>query len=263
MKKLIAVAIFALTFAALVCGLNYPVPAQAQQMFLPLNYPTGLVGWWQLDGHGTATDVPPTSSTTVPDVTDNGYGGTFSGTCGGSSPYCYSATNKVGPYSGSFDGSTNYVVTGLTSGLAPTSAGTITFWMYPTAFTNYSNPVSNGNVNSDKNGVNFYFTSAGAFSFEVCNASSESRANAGIISANNWYFAAGTWDGSHVVLYVNGATYSSTQSNTVTPAYPLTIGDDGAQSLAGNHFKGDIADVRVYSRALSAGEIAQMYLAHN
>jgi hypothetical protein len=267
MKKLIAVAIFALTFAALVCGLNHPVPVQAQ-MFRSLNYPTGLAGWWKLCGDTSATSgCNASSSTTVFDSSGYGYTGTFSGTCSGSSPYCYSTTNKMGPYSGSFDGSTNYIVTGLTSALAPVSAGTITFWMYPTAFANYSSPVSNGNVNTDRSGVNFYFHSTGSFTYEVCSASGYSRGTwASNLSANAWYFVAGTWNGSSVVLYVNGGTSSgstATQNYTVAPGYSLTIGDDGARSLSGNHFKGYITDVRVYNRALSAGEIAQMYLAHN
>lgn len=67
-------------------------------------------------------------------------------------------------------------------------------------------------------------------------------------------------DGS-AIRYVDGtpngsATSISAVSGSVTNAINLTIGQDGGD---GRVFNGAIDDVRIYSRALSAGEIAKLY----
>ena len=70
----------------------------------------------------------------------------------------------------------------------------------------------------------------------------------------SWTHVALTYDGSLLVLYVNGVQVASTAVSGLIQASssPLWIG--GNQPY-GEYFKGLIDDVRVYNRALSQAEI--------
>jgi hypothetical protein len=77
------------------------------------------------------------------------------------------------------------------------------------------------------------------------------RAGAGV-----WHHVAGVYDGSTQFLYVDGmlvgqCAASSYQSNDA----PIEIG----RAYDRNYFKGSIDDVRIYDRALSAGEVLKIF----
>jgi len=71
---------------------------------------------------------------------------------------------------------------------------------------------------------------------------------------NTWTHLAGTYDGATLRLYVNGVQLSSrAQTGPIqTSTDALTIGGD---ALYGQYFAGQIDEVRVYNRALSASEL--------
>jgi PKD repeat protein len=78
---------------------------------------------------------------------------------------------------------------------------------------------------------------------------------AAALALSTWTHLAVTYDGSNARLYVNGGQVGSVAASGAlrTTGYPLTIG--------GNHvwdewFAGQIDDLRIYNRALSAGEIS-------
>ncbi|MCK4342416.1 MAG: LamG domain-containing protein [Phycisphaerae bacterium] len=76
---------------------------------------------------------------------------------------------------------------------------------------------------------------------------------AGLIG--RWTHLAGTWDGSTMWLYVNGAEVAS-------KTYTGNLGDTAGRSLkisCGYPFNGIIDEVRIYDRALSEDEIRQLY----
>lgn len=81
--------------------------------------------------------------------------------------------------------------------------------------------------------------------------------NSGVVpQANVWYHVAGTFDGSTARIYVNGTQRNSASipSGTIaTNDYPLYIGENAQQT--GRHWHGDIDEVRIYPRALSAAEV--------
>jgi hypothetical protein len=74
------------------------------------------------------------------------------------------------------------------------------------------------------------------------------------LSLNTWTHLAGTYDGAMLRLYVNGVQVASQLQVGILlgSANPLQIGGD---SIFGQTFQGQIDEVRVYSRALSAAEI--------
>jgi len=78
------------------------------------------------------------------------------------------------------------------------------------------------------------------------------------LEPGQWYHVAATYDGSAVTSYLNGVEAESTPlSGLFVSSAPLLIGDDGW----GNHFAGEIDEIRIQKRALSVDEIAASYQA--
>ncbi len=86
----------------------------------------------------------------------------------------------------------------------------------------------------------------------------------GVNPLNQWVHVAGVYNGSQITLYVNGvAVVSQAMSgNLRTDTRPLLIGAGGNfadPNLTGEYMVGQVDDVRLYKRALSAAEIAPLY----
>ncbi len=88
------------------------------------------------------------------------------------------------------------------------------------------------------------------------------------VSAGNWYTVAMTYDGLNVRLYVNGQESAASPDpqigNWGYETYGWLVGSGGAyvpgswEDLS-SYFDGNIDEVRIYSRALSASEITDLY----
>jgi hypothetical protein len=93
-------------------------------------------------------------------------------------------------------------------------------------------------------GANYYATSSAAY------------------NDGKWHYAVATYDGSSTVrLYIDGSSVASASTSGASPdktgTQPLRV---GANSLSLNgFFVGDIDEVRVWNRALSASEISSQY----
>ena len=79
-----------------------------------------------------------------------------------------------------------------------------------------------------------------------------------IPAANTWYHLAATYDGSELRVYVNGVSVASLPAGApqADNGLKLTI---GRFSDGGSPFNGLLDDVRLYSRALSAGEVLDIF----
>jgi hypothetical protein len=229
--------------------------APQQTSFWSQNYPTGLVGWWKL-GEGTGS--------TAYDSSGNGNNGTWAGTAAGTSGY-YSA-GYLGPYAGSFDGSTNYVLlpssTSLTSGFP--QGITMSAWVYPTTTSGYQAVLTaQSSTNLRQYGFDLYGTS-NLYLVMGANSSPGSISLSSAWAVNAWNMITVTADGVHCKAYVNGnLAYSASYTSVPVSggSWTIAIGENG--SGYNLNFKGKINDVRIYNRALSAGEIAGMYKVHN
>jgi hypothetical protein len=85
-------------------------------------------------------------------------------------------------------------------------------------------------------------------------------ANSGLLSNDEWVHAAAVYNGSHMVLYKNGAEVGSkVKSGTISTSDTTiaTIGRNG--DLSDYYWNGVIDEVMIYSRALSPGEILELY----
>ena len=82
----------------------------------------------------------------------------------------------------------------------------------------------------------------------------------------NWHLAAGTYDGATVRLYVDGNEVGSGTPTSGSITYGLAGNDNfaignysgAAECIEDTNFSGDIDEVRVYSRALTATEIGRL-----
>jgi hypothetical protein len=75
-----------------------------------------------------------------------------------------------------------------------------------------------------------------------------------------WYFVATTWDGATAALYVDGKLESKVTEgscNVSNNSGPVYIGQNPETHQ--QMYKGDLDDLRVYQRALSAAEVRRLY----
>jgi glucose/arabinose dehydrogenase len=97
----------------------------------------------------------------------------------------------------------------------------------------------------------------GQLRFEIAG---RGAATAVLPSTGVWHHVAGTYDGSAVKLYIDGAVAASVAASGAIPTTTnaLFIGTKNAAAPAGDHFLGRIDDVRVYNVALPVDDIANL-----
>jgi hypothetical protein len=82
------------------------------------------------------------------------------------------------------------------------------------------------------------------------------------IVPNAWTHLAGTFDGTTKRFYVNGVEVGrSTPPFGVNDQYPLRIGGGATEGEGDYFFEGDVDEVAIYSKVLSASQIAEHYAA--
>jgi hypothetical protein len=92
----------------------------------------------------------------------------------------------------------------------------------------------------------------------IVNTTSTSS-NGGEVTAGTWNHIVGTYDGSNLILYINGKEASSRSTSTSVPvnSNPVQIG--AWQGSGSFNFDGKIDEVKIYNRALSQEEIIADY----
>ncbi len=214
---------------------------------------SGLVGYWKLDdGSGTSAS----------DASVNGNAGTLT-----NGPTW--TTGQIGS-AVSFDGTNDYIGASSSSAFTDLSRFTACTWV---------NPIDNGSsfpgvVNTFNVGltsgwdlylINGYTGGHGiGTSFKGTSSSGYIEANRAVVPFSQWTHVCASQDGdstTNMRLYVNGSPTSADSSGNAT----------GRQSDAGNqlsvgrypdasdYYSGQLDEVRIYSRVLSADEVAQLY----
>lgn len=163
-----------------------------------------------------------------------------------------------------FDGTNDYVSIGNLGNLYTT--GTISFWMYSTAVENYRN-VFTTNYNGGNNAIRFeqYTTTSPYGGFDVVISNSVlffDFSPSAPLTANVWYQVVLTWNtaASLVTGYLNSVQkFNSTCASwpTTMPSVAFGTGFDTIR-----YFKGNISNVQIYNRALSATEVNDNFQAN-
>ncbi|MHC4158358.1 MAG: LamG domain-containing protein, partial [Planctomycetota bacterium] len=201
-----------------------------------------LISWWKFDeGSGTIA---------YDSAGDND--GTING-----------ATWTTGKIDGALDldGSNDYVDVADSASLSFTDPGlTITAWVYlnqdqsgQRAIVRKNNQWQLG-INPANNKVRNLINTDGTTGWTAANDESYT------INPDTWYFFAFTYNGSVLKHYANGAQLGS--DKTVTGNIVDNSNNAGIGSNTGggsNNVNGMIDDVRIYNRALAAGEIRRLY----
>jgi hypothetical protein len=200
----------------------------------------------------------PGSGTAWTDLSGNGNNGTLT-----NGP----TYNSVNGGSLVFDGVDDYVVSSNSSSLQLTSQGTVSAWVYLTdILTDERLIVMKGNLSGNGISYGLYFnyspSSPNNIAFFV-----DSDGNWGPtsiitkenISANTWYNFVAGWSSSGLFLYTNGvlSNSNSTSVSANVNSFPLYVG--GGPDIGWIDWKGNIAQVSIYNRALSAAEIQQNF----
>jgi len=222
---------------------------------------TGLVGWWRFDEATSGT----CSGASILDSSGN----SNTGTCNNS------PTWTTGHLAGamSFNGTNQNISMNGNNLPSTTSSRTISVWEKTTSSflsgSHYRNILYYGTYNTNQaiflsisteqsTGAinNFYISQYGDRVF----ASSGNTVNDG-----NWHQLCATYDGTTWRLYIDG-TASSTAGGSNHPnmttntllTNSATIGEDPG----GDYFPGTLDDMRIYNRALSSSDVAQLYRVH-
>jgi hypothetical protein len=217
----------------------------------------GLVGWWKLDDNGGVT---ASDSSNIFGQTQN------DGTLSGATLPSWVAGKMS--YGLTFDGSSSFVSIGSAASLNFTGSGTLSGWIKTTSagtgviFIKTSDGGGVGRwgmqirINLSKAEAYVVTTSAGVTAFNVTSTNN--------IDDGNWHHVVEVWDNATgiITLYIDGVSKTtSTGTNTLRSGLGTSyIGKQtNSANTSQNFFNGSIDDVRIYNRALSAGEVRDIY----
>ena len=134
----------------------------------------------------------------------------------------------------------------------PTAALTLAAWVKPTTLPGTTMEIMEfGSWNLAGSAI-IYITSGNVFAFGVSTPDTQIDSNA--LTAGTWYHVVGTFDGTNLKLYVNGALVASGTNSRSLTGTTLQIANGAASYL-----NGTLDEVRMYNRALSAGEVTALY----
>ncbi|HEY7090888.1 MAG TPA: N,N-dimethylformamidase beta subunit family domain-containing protein, partial [Tepidisphaeraceae bacterium] len=155
----------------------------------------------------------------------------------------------------SFNGTNSLVTISGSTSLNLTSAMTLEAWVKPNALDDWSSVI----LKERTGGLDYaLYADSGAdqppIGFVHVSSSDSAAQATSILSVGTWSHLAATYDGTNLMLYVNGSLVSTqaVNGNIMTSSNALRI---GGNSIWGEYFNGLIDQVRVYNRALNQGEV--------
>ena len=161
----------------------------------------------------------------------------------------------------SFDGNSHYVQckTGAYFG----SNYTVPAWVNPVAYNSYSRILDFGNggpsyntdlaLSSGTSGQPYFEVYIGGAQIGECTSPS-------VIPLNKWTQVVGTCDGTHLTLYFNGMMQNQVSLQLNRQPITTVLNYFGKSNWTGDqYFDGIFDDIRIFDRALSSNEVAQLF----
>ncbi len=198
----------------------------------------GLAAWYKLD---------ETNGIMIADSSPNHRGGEWVG--------AGSVTGTVGRMDGALqcDGRGDGVMIATTNLLDLNTNFTISVWVCPDS--RGTNPVQ---VIVSQGSAGAMVLNQGKPEFRVLNVPTGLVACAASLPARAWTHVAVVREGDVVSLFVEGKTVSSNRVSGTVPGTAALWGLGYNPGLASQYFAGGLDDVRLYHRALAAGEIQEL-----
>lgn len=164
-----------------------------------------------------------------------------------------------------FNGTTNYLRVPYVATLAGTTNLTLSAWVKPSAQT--GEIMGRHIAMSTANSMYALDIASGAVRMGIGQpgllglAYGTQRASGGTVTTGQWCHVAGTWDGTTILVYLNGVQVgtSALTGSIMTGTTPLCLGAHFDGTNGSNFFGGEIEDVRQYNRTLTPGEIQTIY----
>ncbi|MFZ1719720.1 MAG: LamG domain-containing protein [Candidatus Moraniibacteriota bacterium] len=229
------------------------------------NLTSGLVGYWTFDGKDT-----PWSSSSAGTATDRS-GSSNTGTLTNMSRATSPAEGKLGQAL-TFDGVDDEITTATDKGNGSSlKIFTLSTWFKTSAISARkiigieANQTGTGSAAFDRD---IYVGTDGKVYFRVYDGVSRYTTSAGALNDGNWHHAVGVSNGDNetIQLYVDGVLQQTTAIGTVWSSYTSSYWRIGGYKLTGltngggdGYFAGSLDEVRIYNRALSAGEVQSLY----
>lgn len=216
----------------------------------------GLVGNWSFNG-------PDMSGVTVIDRGSGGNNGTLTGGV--------ATTEGIIGQGLHLDGTNDYVTMADHASLDLTGSITMSTWLRHSSdtFKAWEAIFTKGDSayrlhlcgNTDFCGGPVALLNAIEAAFSGTSCSGNGVTSTVVPVTNRWYFVTVVYDGSTIKMYVDGALDAQVScTGTVTAnGFAVNIGENSDQT--GRYWNGDIDDVRLYNRALSADEVLKLYKA--
>jgi prepilin-type N-terminal cleavage/methylation domain-containing protein len=197
----------------------------------------GLVAYYNFD-EGTGTNLSDSIGA---------FDGTWQGTLGSQ----WSA-GRIGPYSGSFDNSTNYI--SVNNPLNEYSNISISAWVNVTSSSPWKTIVSTQSYQLAINGPT-------SIIWRWRDNSTSGYFQGSGFTLGQWKYLTVTKNGSSAAFYIDGALQSSTGTVSLSrSAANLNIGRDGLTGVGGlDYMDGDIDELRIYNRTLTSEEVGYLY----
>ncbi|MFN8154718.1 MAG: LamG-like jellyroll fold domain-containing protein [Bacteroidia bacterium] len=156
-----------------------------------------------------------------------------------------------------FDGLDDKITIADAPALNPTAAITVEAWINAAA---WKNSIADGSIlakdiDAPNRGYVLRCGNNGSVEFMISdNGSWKSAASPSVMLTNRWYHIAGVFDGSNVMLYINGEMIARTPATSISVSpTDIYIGEDPTWS--GRTFNGTIDEVRIWNIARSQNDI--------
>ena len=218
----------------------------------PTNVTSGLAGWWTFDEN---------SGTTAHDLSGNHNNGTLTGSA---LPTWTTGeiTNAL-----SFNGSSAYVDVPNSSSINISGSNqpiTVCCWVNWAGPTEANNTVVEKQIQSYGAGFGLVLKSNYQVAFYVDRSDNTGNyvdidGTGGTIPLSQWVWLAFTYDGATMTSYTNGAFNTSVAGSMNWGGNTADLWIGHSVFGSGRWFKGSIDDLRIYNRALSFGEITNLY----
>ncbi|MBD3155046.1 MAG: DUF2341 domain-containing protein, partial [Candidatus Aenigmarchaeota archaeon] len=209
-----------------------------------VNWNNTLIGHWKFDWLDTNTVI---------DSSGYGNNGTRTGPIGQNKPQI---TDGKFNMSLDFDGEDDYVYVSSSSTLNITDEITLEAWVNTTE--SVLQPIVGKYDGSSDRSYSIYLNSSGILSFALStDGSSVTQINASTsVNDGEWHHLAGTWNGTDMKVYVDGALENS---GPFSGSLYLSNQDLRIGRRSTDYFNGSIDEVRVWSRDIVSEEVNASY----